>query len=49
MNIEVQKAMLDEIKEEIENLDRILNRDNDCVKDELIIGLYKFLCLSEFN
>lgn len=44
MSIEIQRQMLEEIKGEINNIDRILNKDNDKVKDDLIYELYHFLC-----
>lgn len=44
MSIDVQKVMFSEIKKEIENIDRILNTDNDKVRDDLICGLYRLLC-----
>ena len=43
MNIELQRQYLEEIKKEIENLDRILNNDNDTVKDEILLNTYKAL------
>lgn len=44
MSIEIQRQMLAEIKSEIQNIDRILNQDNDKVKDDLIYELYHLLC-----
>ena len=41
MSIELQRQYLEEIKKEIENLDRILNNDNDTVKDEILLNTYK--------
>ena len=46
MSIDVQRVMFSEIKKEIENIDRILNTDNDKVRDDLICGLYRLLCES---
>ena len=43
MSIELQRQYLEEIKKEIENLDRILNNDNDTVKDEILLSTYKAL------
>ena len=43
MSIECQRQYLEEIKKEIENLDRILNNDNDKVKDEILLNTYKAL------
>ena len=43
MSIELQRQYLEEIKKEIENLDRILNNDNDTVKDEILLNTYKAL------
>ena len=44
MSIEVQRQMLAEIKEEIDNIDRIINKDGDTIKDSLMYDLYKLLC-----
>ena len=43
MSIELQRQYLEEIKKEIENLDRILNNDNDTVKAEILLNTYKAL------
>ena len=43
MSIELQRQYLEEIKKEIENLDRILNNDNDTIKDEILLNTYKAL------
>ena len=43
MSIELQRQYLEEIKKEIENLNRILNNDNDTVKDEILFNTYKAL------
>ena len=43
MNIELQRQYLEEIKKEIENLDRILNNDNDMVRDDILLNTYKAL------
>ena len=43
MSIELQRQMLNEIREEIENLDRILNEDYDKVDEDLMWNLYKLL------
>ena len=43
MSIEIQRQMLDEIKEEIETLDRILNEDYEKVDEDLMWNLYKLL------
>ena len=43
MSIELQRQYLEEIKKEIENLDRILNNDNDMVRDEILLNTYKAL------
>lgn len=43
MSIELQRQYLEEIKKEIENLDRILNNDNDTVRDEILLNTYKAL------
>ena len=43
MSIELQRQYLEEIKKEIGNLDRILNNDNDTVKDEILLNTYKAL------
>ena len=43
MSIELQRQYLEEIKKEIENLNRILNNDNDTVKDEILLNTYKAL------
>ena len=43
MSIELQRQYLEEIKKEIENLDRILNNDNGMVRDEILLNTYKAL------
>ena len=43
MSIELQRQYLAEIKAEIENIDRILNRDNTKIRDEILIKLYRDL------
>ena len=43
MSIELQRQYLEEIKKEIENLDRILNNDNDTVRDEILLNNYRDL------
>lgn len=43
MSIELQRQYLVEIKQEVENLDRIINRDNDTVRDEILLNTYKAL------
>ena len=43
MSIELQRQYLEEIKKEIENLDRILNNDNDTVRDDILLNTYKAL------
>ena len=43
MSIELQRQYLEEIKKEIENLNRILNNDNNTVKDEILLNTYKAL------
>ena len=43
MSIELQRQYLEEIKKEIKNLDRILNNDNDTIKDEILLNTYKAL------
>lgn len=43
MSIELQRQYLEEIKKEIENLDRILNNDNDMVRDEILLNTYRAL------
>ena len=43
MSIELQRQYIEEIKKEIENLDRILNNDNDTVRDEILLNTYKAL------
>ena len=34
---------IEDIKKEIENLDRILNNDNDTVRDEILLNTYRAL------
>ena len=43
MSIELQRQYLEEIKKEIENLDRILNNDNDTVRDDILLNTYRAL------
>ena len=43
MSIEFQRQYLEEIKKEIENLDRIINNDNDMVRDEILLNTYRAL------
>ena len=43
MSIELQRQYLEEIKKEIENLDRILNNDNDMVRDDILLNTYRAL------
>ena len=43
MSIELQRQYLEEIKKEIENLDRILNNDNNMVRDDILLNTYKAL------
>ena len=43
MNIELQRQYLEEIKKEIENLDRIINNDGDMIRDEILLNTYKAL------
>lgn len=43
MSIELQRQYLAEIKAEIENIDRIINRDNSTIRDEILIKLYQDL------
>ena len=43
MSIELQRQYLEEIKKEIENLDRILNSDGDTVRDDILLNTYKAL------
>ena len=43
MSIELQRQYLEEIKKEIEDLDRILNDDNDTVRDEILLNTYRAL------
>lgn len=43
MSIELQRQYLEEIKKEIENLDRIINNDNCAVRDEILLNTYKAL------
>lgn len=43
MSIELQRQYLEEIKKEIENLDRILNNDNCTVRDEILLNTYRAL------
>ena len=43
MSIELQRQYLEEIKKEVENLNRILNNDNDMVRDEILLNTYKAL------
>lgn len=43
MSIELQRQYLEEIKKEIENLDRIINNDGDTIRDEILLNTYKAL------
>ena len=43
MSIELQRQYLKEIKQEIENLERILNEDGDKVNDEILLNTYNAL------
>ena len=43
MSIELQRQYLEEIKQEIENLERILNEDGDKVNDEILLNTYNTL------
>ena len=47
MSIELQRQYLEEIKQEIkqeiENLERILNEDGDKVNDEILLNTYNAL------
>lgn len=43
MSIELQRQYLEEIKWEINELDRILNEDGDKVNDEILLNTYKAL------
>ena len=43
MSIELQRQYLEEIKKEVENLDRILNSDGDTVRDDLLLNTYSAL------
>ena len=43
MSIELQHAYLEEIKKEVENLNRIINSDGDMVRDEILLNTYKAL------
>ena len=43
MNIELQRQYLEEIKKEIENLDRIINNDGDMIRDKILLNTYKAL------
>lgn len=43
MSIELQRQYLEEIKKEIENLDRIINNDGDTIRDEILLNIYKAL------
>ena len=43
MSIELQRQYLVEIKAEIENIDRIINRDYTPIRDEILIKLYQDL------
>ena len=43
MSIELQRQYLEEIKKEIENLDRIINSDGDTVRDEILLNTYRAL------
>ena len=43
MSIELQRAYLEEIKKEVENLNRIIKSDGDMVRDEILLNTYKAL------
>ena len=43
MSIELQHAYLEEIKKEVENLNRIINSEGDMVRDEILLNTYKAL------
>ena len=43
MSIELQRQYLEEIKKEIENLDRIINSDSNTVRDDILLNTYKAL------
>lgn len=43
MSIELQRQYLEEIKREINELDRILNEDGDKVSDEILLNTYNAL------
>ena len=43
MSIELQCQYLKEIKQEIKNLERILNEDGDKVNDEILLNTYNAL------
>ena len=43
MSIELQRQYLEEIKKEIEDLERILNEDGDKVNDEILLNTYRAL------
>ena len=43
MSIELQRQYLEEIKWEINELDRKLNEDGDKVSDEILLNTYKAL------
>lgn len=43
MSIELQRQYLEEIKREINELDRILNEDGDKVIDDILLNTYKAL------
>ena len=43
MSIELQRQYLEEIKKEIENLNRIINNDGDMIRDEILLNTYKAL------
>ena len=43
MSIELQRAYLEEIKKEVENLNRIINSEGDMVRDEILLNTYKAL------
>ena len=43
MSIELQRQYLEEIKKEIENLNRIINNDGNTIRDEILLNTYKAL------
>mgnify|MGYP003427959908 CR=1 FL=1 len=39
----LQRQYIEEIKKEIENLDRIINNNGDTIRDEILLNTYKAL------